>query len=267
MSIFLTVLSVIGWILAGIIGLILLLVLLILFVPVRYRVKALVTSDSFELKAKASWLFHILSVGYEMGKEDPVAFRIFGFLHKEKNEDALSPMNWDEEDDDTDDSNNVDEPLQVNSEQALPMEKTVTDSKKDNHSFKSKEKNSNNGSFYVKIKKYIEIVKTDTFSEAFSLSKRKIKRVIKGILPSSLKLRGEVGFDDPSVNGTIVAFISMLYPFPFFDIDVFTDFENEVLNIRGSFKGRVYLFKIVFAALALFFNKKVRATVKMFREV
>ena len=68
MTVLLTILKVIGWILLGILGLILLTVLTVLLVPIRYRADGVWKEEKY-IRGRVTWLLHLLSirVTYEKG--------------------------------------------------------------------------------------------------------------------------------------------------------------------------------------------------------
>ena len=124
-----------------------------------------------------------------------------------------------------------------------------------------------NRSFYDKIKKYIEIIESKRFKRAFEYSKDKIFKLIKHILPRRFNIYGEVGFDDSSVTGQILAITSMLIPIVGDKINIRGNFEEPVIDIEGKLKGRITIFKVLWTLAVLYFNKNIRKIIKMFREV
>lgn len=79
LHILLLILKIIGFILLGILGLILLILTAVLFVPIRYRVSGY-SKDTYELRAQVSWLLHILHVSgwFDNDKIIRMRIRIFG---------------------------------------------------------------------------------------------------------------------------------------------------------------------------------------------
>ena len=77
-AILLTILKIIGIILAVIVGLAILLVLAILFVPIRYSIRADGRAPDFRGKAVVSWLLHIVSVSFAVDNGTALYIRIFG---------------------------------------------------------------------------------------------------------------------------------------------------------------------------------------------
>lgn len=80
LAILLTILKIIGYILLGIIGLILALLLIVLFVPVRYKLAGESRKSEKHVNVQVSWLMHILHVGVRLAADKiiHIRIRIFG---------------------------------------------------------------------------------------------------------------------------------------------------------------------------------------------
>lgn len=105
MGILLTILKVIGIILAVVLGLLLLIILAVLFVGISYRLEG-AYSEEISVKARVAWLWRLIYVRFSYDKELDFVVRIFGIplitkkrldkkkakkaLAAEKNEDNIS---------------------------------------------------------------------------------------------------------------------------------------------------------------------------------
>ena len=69
--IILSILKIIGIVLACIVGLVLLLVLLVLLVPIRYRFSVDGMNADIQAEGKASWLFGLLSASIRFAESAP----------------------------------------------------------------------------------------------------------------------------------------------------------------------------------------------------
>ena len=85
MTVLLTILKVIGWILLGILGLILLTVLTVLLVPIRYRADGVWKEEKYIL-GRVTWLLHLLSICVTYEKELLLEVRVAGILIYPKKE-------------------------------------------------------------------------------------------------------------------------------------------------------------------------------------
>ncbi len=96
MSVILTILKILGILIAVLIGIVLLAAALVLFVPVRYRISGTIEEDK-NIKAEFFWLLHVLSFrAVYAGGDFESSFRIFG-LQKKKKDKAPDSGNAQEE--------------------------------------------------------------------------------------------------------------------------------------------------------------------------
>lgn len=88
MAVFLTILKVIGIVIASIIGLVLFVISLVLFVPIRYKVKANKENCDetvIEAHGTISWLLHILNIHIDYPSDDLIKIRVFFIRIGKKN--------------------------------------------------------------------------------------------------------------------------------------------------------------------------------------
>ena len=85
MTVLLTILKGIGWILLGILGLILLTVLTVLLVPIRYRADGVWKEEKY-IRGRVTWLLHLLFLRVTYEKELLLEVRVAGFLIYPKKE-------------------------------------------------------------------------------------------------------------------------------------------------------------------------------------
>lgn len=82
LTVILTILKIIGIILASILGILLLSIILVVFVPIRYKASALRTGieddPPIEARGYVSWLLHIVHVSFRYPDKKIVTIRIFG---------------------------------------------------------------------------------------------------------------------------------------------------------------------------------------------
>lgn len=274
MDVFLHILLYTRLILLGILAFCLLVLFLILFVPVFYKgnFKYENGTDIYGI-IKGGWLFNLISFSLKYKDEPAFKIRVFGFtVNKKKKEESLNDSVPDFEGE-----------IQ-REENSLPQEKEdfqFKDSASDNVSLKEEKINntkdeakkekegkneSSNEGLITKIKKYIEIIKSETFKKAFSKNKAKIVKILKRILPRKLKIEGSVGFDDPSVTGSVLAITGMLYPLIGKYIRITGNFENEEILIKGNMKGRITIFSLIFTGLQIYLNKDIKKVIKMLGE-
>lgn len=289
MAVFLKILSIIGISILCLLALVIFLLLLVLFVPVRYKAAGSFKENTLKAKAKVSWLLHIVSFSYVYGEEEPVSIRVFGIKIKKKKAEEESFKEENSEKGRKEDFEPVvkENISDVSASKAASFDEITpekpaesTDSYDKDQSFESpyeddykeekhkKEKKvSTKDNICDKIKKYIEIIKSDKFQKTYSYARIKIKKLLKHILPRRWDINAVLGFDDPSVTGNILVYSSVLYPFIAKHIHVYGDFNNQIIDVDGKAKGRITVLKAAIIGLQLYFNKDIKKVLKMFEEV
>ncbi len=119
---------------------------------------------------------------------------------------------------------------------------------------------------YDKIKRYVEILKSERFQRAFTLAKDSIFKILKSVLPRKWKIEATLGFEDPSTLGTILGINGMFYPVLHKHLLIHDVWDRQVIEAEGSLKGHITLGKLAFIALRVYFNKDVRKIIKLFKE-
>lgn len=274
--ILLTILKVTGIVLLCIIGPVLFVLLIVLFVPVRYKADGFYKDSDYNVKAKASWLLHVVTVSFDLKASKKPVIKVFGIKLKGKKKK-------DEEEGETAEETTEDvtkEAKEETKEEAVEeikeestdeqfSEETATDEedkrseKKDKRSKDKKEFKSE--SVYDKIKGYVDILKSDEFKESFALVKKQLCRLLKAILPRKWEINASLGFEDPSLTGYVCAVSGAMYMWFRKHIHIVGDFDEEKIDAKAYFKGRIYIVVLVYVFLRVWFNKKIRHTIELFR--
>ena len=126
--------------------------------------------------------------------------------------------------------------------------------------------------FYDKINKITEkkdkisdFLTDETHKNAFLKLKNEAFHLLKKLKPK--KIQGEItfGFEDPSLTGRLLAWISMIYPWIGEHTDITPDFEHRTLSGDLSIRGRLYVITLVVTAIRLILSKAVRRSFKDIR--
>ncbi len=276
LAILLTILKVTGIVLLCIIGLVLFVLLIVLFVPIRYKADGFYKDSDYNVKAKASWLLHVVTVSFDLKASKEPVIKVFGIKLKGKKKK-------DEEEGETAEETTEDvtkEAKEETKEEAVEeikeestdeqfSEETATDEedkrseKKDKRSKDKKEFKSE--SVYDKIKEYVDIIRSDEFKESFALVKKQLCRLLKAILPGKWEINASLGFEDPSLTGYVCAVSGAMYMWFRKHIHIVGDFDEEKIDAKAYFKGRIYIVVLVYVFLRVWFNKKIRHTIELFR--
>lgn len=105
----------------------------------------------------------------------------------------------------------------------------------------------------------------ETHKKAFLKLKNEAFHLLKKLKPK--KIQGEItfGFEDPSLTGRLLAWISMIYPWIGEHTDITPDFEHRTLSGDLSIRGRLYVITPVVTAIRLILSKAVRRSFKDIR--
>ena len=276
LAILLTILKVTGIVLLCIIGLVLFVLLIVLFVPIRYKADGFYKDSDYNVKAKASWLLHVVTVSFDLKASKEPVIKVFGIkLKGKKKKDEEEGETAEETTEDVTKEAKVEtkeeavEEIKEESTDEQFSEETAKDEedkrseKKDKRSKDKKEFKSE--SVYDKIKGYVDIIKSDEFKESFALVKKQLCRLLKAILPRKWEINASLGFEDPSLTGYVCAVSGAMYMWFRKHIHIVGDFDEEKIDAKAYFKGRIYIVVLVYVFLRVWFNKKIRHTIDLFR--
>lgn len=113
--------------------------------------------------------------------------------------------------------------------------------------------------------KISDFLTDETHKNAFLKLKNEAFHLLKKLKPK--KIQGEItfGFEDPSLTGRLLAWISMIYPWIGEHTDIMPDFEHRTLSGDLSIRGRLYVITPVVTAIRLILSKAVRRSFKDIR--
>lgn len=233
--ILLEILKWIGIVLACIVGLLLAILLLVLFVPIKYSLKGeYVTGNNPFADFKASWLLSLVSFSFSYHENKTSnSLKICGISKKNKKK------------------------TKENDE-----EKEADEAKSEEESEK---KNSPKRKIYGKIKKGVNLIQSDEFSQSLLLFRKKFVKLVIALLPKRSKVSGSLGFENPETTGKVCAYLGMLYPLLPKGVNVVGDFENPTIDVHAKIKGHIFIYQILFIVISFVLNRNVRALLKMIK--
>lgn len=278
MTVILTILKIIGWLLLILLLLLVAVVLLILFYPVGYRVKGSIRQKEINGSVCVYWLFHLFSfcLTYTGGKSS-MYVRLFGFKKKLSSETegevgAKLP----------------EEKAVVEKEEAEPpQEQTIqkADSKEaeEEHVSSEPEKDTLFERIRQKWKRFLrklsDIRRTaerfkrmadDTKNHAaVSHLKKEVFRLLKCILPGRLFLDMSYSTGSPDTTAQVFGILA-LFPIGYQNRwHIRPDFEADAAYIEGSTdtKGHIYMVQLVGIFLRLITNKNCRRLYRQFTKI
>lgn len=291
-SMLLTILKITGIFLLVVLGIILALVVLVLFVPIRYRIDMhrKVTEDTpVAVKARCTWLFHIVSAGFAYPEAAYVRVKVFCFtVFRTDKMGAGSPKTSKPK------KTNPKEKKQEKKNLEKPADKENTErnslTEDDKTAEEPQEEKRTWMDFFKKlwsvlkniqytinkicdkikhvikdIRYYMHVIQSNTFQRAWAVCSKQVFSLLKSILPKKLKGNLLVGTGDPAGTGQVMALYGMLYPLLGNHIDITPDFEQQIVEGWLLIKGRIMLIQVIKAAWIVYFNKNLRHLIKLLK--
>ena len=94
-----------------------------------------------------------------------------------------------------------------------------------------------------------------------------LKKILRHIRPSKVRINMEFGIGDPCQTGQALGGIALLYGFYGEAIHVIPNFETEIYEGTLFLKGRIRLFSLLIISIKLLINKNFRQFIKNLRAV
>lgn len=236
MSVVLSILQMMGWILLVVLLLLLLVLLVLLFCPVRYLVEGEFLEQKWA-KAKVHWLLHLIGVKVSYG--DDLIYGEFWIFWKKKTFSV-----------------DLTDKTETPKEQVVKKE-TVSDEKGESIISKIKGIIERIREVYAKIKK---ILTDEKNQKAVTHIKNEIVYLIKILLPKKSKIDAVFSTGSPDTTGQIFGILACFPAFYHREWKLLPDFEADDAYFKGSFwgKGRVYGYQFVGIILRIIFDKNCR---------
>ena len=284
--IILSILKIIGIVLACIVGLVLLLVLLVLLVPIRYRFSGDGMNADIQAEGKASWLFGLLSASIRFA-EKKLLYRVSVAGISLKKGDLLNPEKSVPEE--TDLEPQILKPQKDKEEekkaaalevQNKPEPEVKTEIEKEKEKKKKKEDLSDRiEHFFERLsEKYEGLIKKLEQTEAVLTSKvtgRAVKKVkeqlfhiLNHIKPKKIAGNINFGLEDPANTAIIYGTIDILaIAMSEGKLIITPEFYQKGISLDMVMQGRILIGYLLVCALRVFFNKDVRRVVRVVRRM
>lgn len=92
-----------------------------------------------------------------------------------------------------------------------------------------------------------------------------LMRFLKRILPQQWEIRGTVGLGDPAATAQILELEGMLYPILTGHIGILPVFDGWQLDLAGTMKGHIRVIHLLFAILSVLSDSRIRKTLRRFK--
>lgn len=306
LHIILLILKILGFLLLGILGLVILLAAVFLISPVVYRADVSVDNSLESLKGKFRfhWLFRLISgsFSYEDGTFEwslRAAWKRFGSggtadgsmsgpvgtgaAERKTKAKERRPAGKDK--------TAGEKQIPAEKEDGAAAQKQISAAEKKSGSTDSETKKSFAGRIGDKFSKIQEkikytirkicakikalvntkekmeaFLKNETHQNAFRRVIKEIRRLLRFLRPKKADIKVEFGFNDPAHTGYLLAGISLIYPMIGEFTELQPDFEHRVLRGRGSVSGKIRFLYALVFALCIIADKNVRTTFRHIRK-
>lgn len=284
----LLVLKIIGIILLAILALVVLLLCVVLFVSLRYRGN-MIAEENFDdlfLEMKFSWLFPLIS-GYARYSKRTLDWNV-RIAWKKMNQGAIDaevekeePQEIMQEKTETerqDEQLKTDAPTELTEETVPEIDAVESDEDNKKASNSKREKKTKKKVSKIrykfqelcdkirKIKQTKDVVVTflvdDIHQDVWRQLKRELIRILVYLKPKKIKGNLIFGFEDPYKTGVVLAVLSVLYPVYQENVNIYPDFEEQIIKGDLMIKGRIRIFFFVKVIVRLLLNRNVRKTYK-----
>ena len=117
-----------------------------------------------------------------------------------------------------------------------------------------------------KIKYYIGVVNEPETKEVIAHCKSRLLKVLKSICPRKIRFRGTVGFATPDTTGYLYGGYCMISSYLGKDVILIPDFEQEIVDVTGSIKGRTNVFVLGWNALRIYLDKRLMRLIRKLKK-
>ena len=283
--------AVVGWILFGIVLLLLFLLLTVLFLPICYRVIVKMDQNGLSVKAKGNWFFHLIRIYFDYPEPKKPIIKIAWFTlskkkekkkkqKKKKEDDIILEENSSEEnasaesipeeskfDENSDkDASFETNPSKETASEEPPQQETSSEAESDSQD-KGKKKKKEKKPFKETIQKllddfryYKELWEDGNTKPFVKDALSRVLHILKNLMPRKIKGYVLFGAASPDVTGYVFGAYSVcstLYPKRFF-LTLEPDFEKKVLEGDLIIKGHFCIFTLLFDALRILFDKRLK---------
>ncbi|MCI7594878.1 MAG: DUF2953 domain-containing protein [Lachnospiraceae bacterium] len=112
------------------------------------------------------------------------------------------------------------------------------------------------------VRHYRDIWQRESTQVTWQKARKRIGRALKPTLPRKWLLTGNIGFEDPSLTGQLMAGVGILYPIHGGHLQIIPDFERSHLEVKGYAKGKIVLGVVLYHLLILILDKNCMAFLK-----
>ena len=113
---------------------------------------------------------------------------------------------------------------------------------------------------------YKDLLQSELGTKSVKKVKKSIFKILKSIKPRKLEIALEIGMGDPASTGKILGIAGMLYPVFENHIRITPYFDEEVFRGKIYLRGHITIAVLVIVACKLYFDKNLRAFVRLLKK-
>ena len=261
MAVFLTILKWVGIILLALLALILVILLIVLLVPIKYNARAAVEDperheefpvavlrEKSEVNALISWLFGAVKILVAFPGDELIAMKVFG-----KDIGLMDRLKKDE-------TGEKEEEEAAEEKEEEEKEETSLEKRLEVLAAKAEK--------IINAVDYVHRVLTGSCGRrAFRKVSRRLLNILDSLMPDHWKIRGNVGFNDPCLNGRFSGFTSILMPFMDEHLGIDTEWDLYRCDMEAEMDGKFRLITPLKETVPLVFDKDCLKVLKKLRKV
>ena len=261
MAVFLTILKWVGIILLALLALILVILLIVLLVPIKYNARAAVEDperheefpvavlrEKSEVNALISWLFGAVKILVAFPGDELIAMKVFG-----KDIGLMDRLKKDE-------TGEKEEEEAAEEKEEEEKEETSLEKRLEVLAAKAEK--------IINAVDYVHRVLTGSCGRrAFRKVSRRLLNILDSLMPDRWKIRGNVGLNDPCLNGRFSGFTSILMPFMDEHLGIDTEWDLYRCDMEAEMDGKFRLITPLKETVPLVFDKDCRKVLKKLRKV
>lgn len=261
MAVFLTILKWVGIILLVLLALILVILLIVLLVPIKYNARAAVEDperheefpvavlrEKSEVNALISWLFGAVKILVAFPGDELIAMKVFG-----KDIGLMDRLKKDE-------TGEKEEEEAAEEKEEEEKEETSLEKRLEVLAAKAEK--------IINAVDYVHRVLTGSCGRrAFRKVSGRLLNILDSLMPDHWKIRGNVGLNDPCLNGRFSGFTSILMPFMDEHLGIDTEWDLYRCDMEAEMDGKFRLITPLKETVPLVFDKDCRKVLKKLRKV
>lgn len=269
-----TILKIIGIVLASVFALLLMLIGIFLFLPVRYQLKGSKDAERAAFSLSVNWLCHLFRIRVDYEQESGLAYSVkllfFQlFPRKVRTKKTLKNKEVKKEPalEKSEPIKQQDKTVEIRDNNYRPEDKKIENSVgKEKESFTFQKICDKIKGICSNCEKFKKFITSEEVKGMLKFLNEQRKYLVHHLKPSKADIYLCFGTEDPALTGQILAVLSVLYPFYGYKLDIVPDFEQAVFQGNAFVKGKVQFYAMLLTAWRAYKNQYIRNLIDRLRK-